>query len=117
MIPENCKWCGEPGPEETLAISPSVNLYRLIDAIVEAAAERPRNDKWCEKHEAAVIGEGESEVVGESVHPNAGLTLGEVKKAIKQVDPDELLRSEAEIPVCERCAESIKQVDEPHESG
>ena len=114
MNQKRCRWCGEPDPEETLAISPGLNLYQLIDAIVEAAAEQPRNGKWCEKHEVRTIGGREPEVIGESVHPNSVLTLGEVKKAINQVDHDDMLRSKAEMPVCERCAESIKQVDEDH---
>lgn len=112
-----CRWCGDPDPDatETLTISPHLDPTQIIDAIVEAAAEQPRNDQWVEQHEARFLGEREPEVVAESVHPNAVLTLGEVKKAIRQVSMRSALRAETEIEICEWCAESIERVTDPPE--
>lgn len=110
MIRENCNWCGEPNPEETLAISPVVNIFSIIDALTEAAAEQPRNDQFVNAYEMRAIDGGEPEMAGLKVQRDAVLTLGEARKAIKQIDLDGLLRSDVKMPVCSRCAESISNV-------
>lgn len=112
MTQPPCTWCGEPDPDdmETLTLSPHVDVYRLIDTIVEAAAEQPRNDRWVETQYVQSIGTRELEPIAESVHPNSVLTLGEVKKAIKQVATEDLLRSKMDMLICSRCAESIAGV-------
>ena len=103
---EICDWCEQEPAEHEYRKDPRVNYMRLIDEVVEQAAKRPKNERHTRTETAQIVGQKQEEIIGQSVKPEAELTIKQIKDALEDVD---LERDNGSFKVCEYCNEAINE--------
>jgi hypothetical protein len=99
-----CDWCEHQPAEHEYREDPQVNYMRLIDKVVEQAAKRPKNEQHTQTETARVVGQKHEKIIGQSVKPEAELTIKQIKDALEDVD---LVRDNGSFKVCKYCNEAI----------